>query len=167
MSNVSESIEESGLGFGGADVENGEVYSRQSASQDATRKNGCKFSDKHSKEKDLQNSMTGFVKLDDEIIVNLIGSLNEERLRKGEIVYTYVVLAYALALRAANGGIKVKEDLMKIKPHAGMALGMYASIWQTGLGKYSVFLRQTMTFIVTFSGCRMMELAAMKRLDIQ
>lgn len=92
--------------------------------------------------------MAGFIGLEDDTLVNLIGSLGGENWRKrrvglhlfGEYVEERglmledilgkkadVVLANALTWRVAKGDIKAKEDLRKIKTPVDMALGMFAS----------------------------------------
>ncbi|KAA6358060.1 MAG: hypothetical protein EZS28_046414 [Streblomastix strix] len=148
--------------------------------------------------------MAGFIGLDDDIIVNLIGSLSGEAWRKRR-AGLYLFGEY-VEERAAKGGVKAKEELRKMRTHAGMALGMFASsgnvlqapvvvavarnlelerggnakyptVWnigklfnhirETGLGKGRVLMRQAMALVVAFSGCRMTELAAMRRSDIQ
>ncbi|KAA6368062.1 MAG: hypothetical protein EZS28_036413, partial [Streblomastix strix] len=150
MDELSESdvSEESGTRIGGADPEAGKVNGRQSTSETTTRKNGRSSNDKHSKGDDLFRSMAGFIGLEDDTLVNLIGSLGGENWRKrrvglhlfGEYVEERglmledilgkkadVVLANALTWRVAKGDIKAKEDLRKIKTPVDMALGMFAS----------------------------------------
>ncbi|KAA6391180.1 MAG: hypothetical protein EZS28_013296, partial [Streblomastix strix] len=120
-----------------------------------TRKNGSASSDKHSNGEDLFRQMAGFIGLDDDTVVNLIGSLSgetwrkrraglrlfseyvEERVLKLEELLgkkSDIVLANALTWRAVNGGVQAKVELRKIITHAEIALGMFASKWQRVIG---------------------------------
>ncbi|KAA6386029.1 MAG: hypothetical protein EZS28_018442, partial [Streblomastix strix] len=162
--------------------------------------NGSASSDKHSKGQDLFRQMAGFIGLDDDTVVNLIGK--ERGLKRENILRKKadVVLGKTLTQSATTGGVKEKKDLRKIKSHVGMALGMFAksgnvlqpqiivvvvrnlelersgnakyqTVWsigklsdhirETGLGEGKVLMRMTMALIVTFSGSRMSEFAAM------
>ncbi|KAA6379191.1 MAG: hypothetical protein EZS28_025282, partial [Streblomastix strix] len=78
----------------------------------------------------------------------------------GNVLQAPVVVAVARNLELERGGNAKYPTVWNIGK-------LFNLIRETGLGKGRVLMRQTMALVVAFSVCRMTELTAMKRSDIQ